>query len=45
MKKSTKIKDIDQNAIEEEMARIIPSKMSLLNTKRNILVVRGINIF
>jgi len=25
MKKSSKIKDIDQNMIEEEMARIIPS--------------------
>ena len=27
MKKSTKIKEIDQNIIEEEMARIIPGKI------------------
>jgi hypothetical protein len=27
MKKSSKIKDIDQNMIEEEMARIIPGKI------------------
>jgi hypothetical protein len=31
MKKTSKIKDIDQNVIEEEMARIIPGKIILNN--------------
>jgi hypothetical protein len=29
MKKTSKIKDVDQNAIEEEMARIMPGKIIL----------------
>ncbi len=39
LKKSNKTKDIDQNIIEEEMARIIPGtidKSSLLNKTKKI---------
>jgi len=41
LKKSTKTKEIDQNIIEEEMARIIPGtidKLSLLNKKKKNLL-------
>jgi hypothetical protein len=35
MKKSSKIKEVDQNMIEEEMARIIPGKLDFSRTKRS----------
>jgi hypothetical protein len=36
MKKSTKIKDIDQNIIEEEMARIMPGKIVFIKEKKRL---------
>ena len=36
MKKSSKIREVDQNIIDEEMARIIPGKINYSSTEQSL---------